>query len=608
MANNNPRIRGQSNTQNTSNRTLTLQPRQPIQLGQSTLSSPSEAKRFFKKSQELIANQRQERLLREMKSTTQLYESYLNDLNIEENKIEDITEKKQVDPNLLTRGLTPIEVKPIDPQNTKIFKEQLTKRIFDKPLDQVIQEIEIEIQKMATINNAKQCSIVNDKWIDCIGSCETILIKYLNMEINSVAYILRVINASFVRGDGLKKENVPKENVPKEDRIPFKFLINKKVYSDVIYGNIPKKLLSSFKLVIEEPETTDKVKEARLIMGFGPSASGKTFCAKSIIKMIGLTDSNFPKVFFTIDGGEYRKQSIIYQYIIKSLIKNGLEGFTNMKVGAVGLKDLFGKSLKSLFDSSSVKKVIGDFLNHQKKEYKTAISLYIPETLGKCKIKNCRQQYQKYIDFTGDKKWIALYIYQHKHDFECIYPGKYKCVGTTTSGIKREIDDGKKYSSKAYETSESYGLKHLLRKETPIKFKIHNSGEKAGGLSIIEDLNEYSGNNPFLPFLEEDQFIDTVVPSNNLRIKLNKFKNTNTNMLDSYRYIKISKICIAKNIRDELERLERNDFKKAALASANQSTNNNDDDDENTGARKYLKYKMKYLKLKNELNININIK
>ena len=126
--------------------------------------------------------------------------------------------------------------------------------------------------------------------------------------------------------------------------------------------------LSSLKLNINDIPTDPK-----LIMGFGPSASGKTYCAKSIIKILKSTDGNFPSVFMTIDGGIYREESIIYQLIINSLKYHKLAGLNNMKISGFSLKYQFPK-LQSLFDSTNIKKVVGTFLEQQKSKI-SSISL-----------------------------------------------------------------------------------------------------------------------------------------------------------------------------------------------------------------------------------------
>jgi hypothetical protein len=54
-------------------------------------------------------------------------------------------------------------------------------------------------------------------------------------------------------------------------------------------------------------------------MGIGPSASGKTYFAKTIITMLSNTDLYFPKSFLSIDGGIYREKCYILLFSEKWL-------------------------------------------------------------------------------------------------------------------------------------------------------------------------------------------------------------------------------------------------------------------------------------------------
>ena len=73
-------------------------------------------------------------------------------------------------------------------------------------------------------------------------------------------------------------------------------------------------------------------KKKRLIMGFGPSASGKTFWTENVIKMMDKADPNFPKVFMSVDGGIIREFSEIYQEVVRNTPKIIL-GFKNLTQG-----------------------------------------------------------------------------------------------------------------------------------------------------------------------------------------------------------------------------------------------------------------------------------
>jgi hypothetical protein len=213
------------------------------------------------------------------------------------------------------------------------------------------------------------------------------------------------------------------------------------------------------------------VKNPRLIMGFGPSASGKTYCAKKIIELLSTQDPLFPKTFLSIDGGIQRECSVVYQLAKTIAIQKGHAGLKNL-VSSI--------NSKSLFDSAIIKKNVKEYLMVQKaldaSDRPTKISLYVPETLGICGAVNCGGKYKSYIEITGDTtNWIALVIWQHKTGDECDFDDSYKCKGCTESGTTREMSEGKKYSSSAYPFSMYNGV--LESKGAPGGyFKIHNSG------------------------------------------------------------------------------------------------------------------------------------
>jgi Cdc6-like AAA superfamily ATPase len=220
-------------------------------------------------------------------------------------------------------------------------------------------------------------------------------------------------------------------------------------------------------------------------MGLGPSASGKTYWAKNVIELLNTSIDNFPSTFFTIDGGDYRALSQVYQIIIESAKKKGLGGIDNLVLAGISM------TKKNIFDSNIIKKDIITYLETSQLK----ISLYVPETLGDCgrlRPKSCDPKINEYVKLTNDNDWVALMIYQHKTAEECPYDLKFQCTGTTSSGKSRETDEGKKYSNTAYEHSISQGLREIT-KAPNLKFIIHNSGGKKYNnefnKSIITDLS-----------------------------------------------------------------------------------------------------------------------
>ena len=227
----------------------------------------------------------------------------------------------------------------------------------------------------------------------------------------------------------------------------------------------------------------------KLIMGFGPSASGKTYNAKTIIKLLNGINTEFPTTFLSIDGGTYRELSIIYQTIITVTKELNIGGVNNL-VSTFSLTNM-AYGIKTLFDSNIVKRNICNFLIKQQDKGKNSedkypgfISLYVPETLGECVTKgkvatmtaSCKPLIKTYRNITGDHtEWVALLIWQHKYGkyIDCDFAPKYQCVGCVNSGKSRQETEGKKYSSGSYENSIQYGTK-TMNTTQGYRFKIQN--------------------------------------------------------------------------------------------------------------------------------------
>lgn len=201
--------------------------------------------------------------------------------------------------------------------------------------------------------------------------------------------------------------------------------------------------IDSYKLILPDVKS-------RLIMAFGPSASGKTTCSEKMIKLFSTIYNDFPTCFMTLDGGKFRKASNVYQTIIKQA-------------------NLYNIDVASLNIFPKVKNKIMKYFENQIIKYNTNISLYIPITLGKSHI----QSYNIYIDMTKDYNHIGIFIWQHKYD--CTYEGKYKCYGCAKSGIEREKIEGKKYKLHKWEQSIEKGLIEV-KKAKGDYYIIHNGG------------------------------------------------------------------------------------------------------------------------------------
>ena len=295
----------------------------------------------------------------------------------------------------------------------------------------------------------------NRNWKKCQNECFKFWKELVKKEIESTAYMLRLIVNSILKN---------------EYNISVGFQVQElQQLTGLWVDDYPK-----LKMVITDESEREKIK--RTILGFGPSSSGKTYWAEEIIKLF---EENFPKVFLSIDGGIMREQSIVYQMIIKQNKFRNVEGFSNLVTAGLGFTE-------SIFLSNIIKKQLLNFLAIQPPENK--ISVYVPETLGDCDIPllgDCSKKYKKYIDLTGDQNWIGLMIYQHLREQQCDFPVGFKCTGTEIAGEAREKQQGKKYSSTAYSTSLKNGRTHL-QKSPFCRLEIHNSGNRENQSVILE--------------------------------------------------------------------------------------------------------------------------
>uniref|UniRef100_A0A6C0DFH8 Uncharacterized protein n=1 Tax=viral metagenome TaxID=1070528 RepID=A0A6C0DFH8_9ZZZZ len=337
------------------------------------------------------------------------------------------------------------------------------------------------------------------KWKDCVEDCYKYCHEYVKKEVQSTAYMLRILSAS-VLGD---TKNYKVCFHIEHDVERFKSIITGKWDDDTKKAdkNLPDKNTIQdkdvFKIQIcrisEDGQIIDYDKPAngRFILGAGPSASGKTYNAGLIIEMMKMVDTSFPTFFMTIDGGTYRENSVIYQSIVYAVkTKNQYPGLNNLMSASI-LDKVHG--VQSIFETDSIKKVVNDYLLERtdRTNDKLIVSLYVPDTLTYCGMirVDCMPKLKKYIEITGDNNWIGLMIYQHKTGGDgCPFQKTYKCVGCTESGKKREKTEGKKYSSSAWNMSYEHGLQ-TIKKAPNYRIVFHNGGQRETP-SVFEDLSE----------------------------------------------------------------------------------------------------------------------
>jgi len=322
-----------------------------------------------------------------------------------------------------------LESLEIDDNVKKILIDKMNESL---PPGQNIQSIVSETIAEKGINN-------KTRWVKCIDTCKDKLTPFIDAELNSTAYMLRLLSKSIV-------------SVEPSSKLVIDFRYTSLETITGIWEEDEKNITIS-------TSDADSGSEKRLIMGFGPSASGKTFWTEKLIEMIGENDKSFPKIFLSIDGGIARETSNVYQRIIDEIEKNNnIDGFANL-VAAMGGS--------SLFKSDTVKKAINKYLGAYDEP---PISLYVPTTAS-----GLNNPYKKYVDITKDKKWIGVYIWQHKT--KCPYEDEFKCETTEECGKTREKEEGKKFGSKAYGRSKRNG-RNYLRIAPGGQIDIHNSGSK----------------------------------------------------------------------------------------------------------------------------------
>ena len=469
--------------------------------------------------------------------------------------------------------------------NEDIFKKSFESNFFSNAVTIIQQQILILIK-----SNSKPW--VECKRVDIIkNNCYTILNKLIIDEVDSTAYMLRVIKNSIITistsedKEFMNKTKLfsfyPNMNTCLETEkdiygyeeeetsmsggaIPFAKAVNKIIDNNNSFKNLVNLTIRSnitgkwkddyckFKLNLLHS------KSAKLILAFGPSASGKTFSCKKIIEILNTINPIFPSQFATIDGGIARESSIIYKMIISCITHYCKEGISNLDKN--NLHSRLRKNtaiLPSLFPKVK-KKVFNYFLflkNNSPPQKPFIINLYVPLTLASCTILQCKTQYQKYIDLTGNMKWIGLNIWQHKKASDCNYI-KYddlKCTGCKESGEARERKEGKKYSSSNWQSSYNMGLKEIMNTYGS-RYDIHNSGRKNGKMIITDySLNNKNYNFEKLPRLNE--FINNNTITNNFI-----YRKNNTIDINTIIYGECKSIYYIKNFKEKYYLYKNNEF------------------------------------------------
>ena len=369
----------------------------------------------------------------------------------------------------------------IDILNQDIFNFTLAKNTVDSVIQGIIDR-----------DKSKKRKHADGIWTYCTGGCVSRLAKLINKELKSTAFMLRFMSNSTI-------DITADDDTGLNGEHPLTFIYNNPSGKQVtgIWEN-DKELFDLKPLDLREGAN------ARFIAGLGPSAAGKTYWAKNAIKLLGQTDPTFPKSFLSIDGGAAREFSVVYQDIIQALESHPeIGGFKNLV--SAGWDPIH----TSLFSAGKAKKSAIAYLKEQKKKNngKALVSLYVPETLGN-PLKKTKPILDKFVEATGDYRWIGLYIWQGvtpKDDKKWVDKIKkqyslalanenIEAKSTTVSGQSREKTEGKLYSSSAYGTSKKHGLA-MMKIAPGARIDIHNSGGKKTGETFNKSVvQEYPNN------------------------------------------------------------------------------------------------------------------
>ena len=359
----------------------------------------------------------------------------------------------------------------------KIYGKMITDQLEKMFKADFLEAIKTQISELTTNNSNESDKYIKQGWKDCTSdNCFTKLRKQIVIETGSILYILKCFHKSIIPN--------PENNI----KILISFLKDKNKFVVLKIGTNEDDLKNT--------NNSTKSEKGKLILGLGPSASGKTFWAEKIIEMTG-----DKKPYISIDGGIYREECCSYQFIVNTCIAHGFSGLNNLvetlayklrRIKKNFTSTIHGNFKEIMTHSSDTKKEILKLLNSSvqySKDY-SFMNIYLPETLGDCLLKQSltkksgcySEKIEPYVKLTKDPNFTTLLIYQCKFGYDCIYVPTHKCKGCAPSGMARQDKEGKKYSSGAWLASMKYGLQLLRLQKGGDKFIIHNSGgEKYNG-------------------------------------------------------------------------------------------------------------------------------
>lgn len=329
----------------------------------------------------------------------------------------------------------------------------------------------------------------NSSWYFCNGKCYETLHALIDAEINSTLYMLRILSEA--QFDHRTEKDLPN-------------FVSFRCKGNNAWTGVWRQDKNNIEMLWKDGQDGQKRKEGQLVLGLGPSASGKSFWGKYLTKWLNLAVwNNKESCFLVVDGGKYRELSVVYQSILQAISSStsnsdikgikGIKGLMNLAMnGTKSWDPRLWKKSGILFDTDMIKKPVLSFLCKQK----VYPNLYVPETLSTCDIgflipkihiflgvNDCEQKIQQYKDITGGSP-VILNIWQHEEGGEkCPFKSGYQCKGCIASGREREIGEGKKYSPDGFRTARNAAKieDHTASPET-IVLKLHSS---QSGTSIL---------------------------------------------------------------------------------------------------------------------------
>lgn len=254
-------------------------------------------------------------------------------------------------------------------------------------------------------------SKIIEQWIECTGACYTELRQIIEEEITSTSYFIRLFINSIIY--------IPTYDKPK---LKLQFSVSDNHTLTGIWEKDSKHIYINGLDIAGQGSH-------KLIIGLGPSASGKTFMATEIIKLFKAINVSFPNIFISVDGGNIRECSIIYKMVVEGVrgyafgIKNLIETTqtTVDAVKSVGIKLGHQISKKigvpatsgQIFNSNKIKNQFTQFLADK---YTGKISLYVPETFGSSTSSyDYYKKINRFVTITGDMDSIInMATYERK--------------------------------------------------------------------------------------------------------------------------------------------------------------------------------------------------